>query len=778
MKSFNGWTQSEEGRDKIQKFFAYVDRVGPKVKDFFVSLGGALGKIAIALAPLGESVLSHLTSLFDKISGLSEAQLRQLGVAFLAITVALQASSGITAMVSLLGALAAAPLLLIVAGFVALGTAFFLLGRSGDKNKKMFKDLLKAAEPLLKFFKSVYLELKDNFVKLWEERLLPMLKSLAAQVRDELLPAIERFLPVLRPVVSWFIDVFFTALDNVFHIIGEVIGGLITALSGALDFITGVFTGDWDLAWKGIKKIFSGVWRAIRGVVTGAIRHIKDTVRLGLDALKGIAKRPLDWLSDKFGSMKDKSIEALEGLRDSASDIMGEIGGFLKKPLVAFLDFVLNDGLIDGIRTLQGWVGAKKLDHVGGFGGKYDSKGNVSKADGGVLPGYTPGRDVHHFVSPTAGRLNLSGGEGILIPQAVRKIGGKAGIDRINSLARRGMSFAKGGVIPSFAGGGLFGGTGSFTEKFSNALLAAQRKAGVTFQIMQRGFRPATSYSGTSHQGDAVDLGPINNGVVAALRSVGIAAWDRTGKGNWAPHIHGVPLPGAGSPAGSAVWQGQDYLKGGDGLGGRDNGPKVSWNGKTPAGGSSILGGIGDAVSSKLDKLGSFAKGALKNPERYLKKRIDKGFDKMGSVAAGPLEMLKGVPKTMLGSVVDKVKKLAIKGLDVGKDFFKIPFKGAKKGLDLLNNLNPLPKLFDQGGMLPPGLSTVFNATGKPEPVFSGDQWDKIIGGGGLGGGDTVYNLEAHGADPRQVVSEFVTQLNREQRMARRSGNLSRKGRP
>ena len=33
---------------------------------------------------------------------------------------------------------------------------------------------------------------------------------------------------------------------------------------------------------------------------------------------------------------------------------------------------------------------------------------------------------------------------------------------------------------------------------------------------------------------------------------------------------------------------------------------------------------------------------------------------------------------------------------------------------------------FDSGGLLQPGLTTVLNATGKPEPVFTGGQWDKI----------------------------------------------------
>ena len=33
---------------------------------------------------------------------------------------------------------------------------------------------------------------------------------------------------------------------------------------------------------------------------------------------------------------------------------------------------------------------------------------------------------------------------------------------------------------------------------------------------------------------------------------------------------------------------------------------------------------------------------------------------------------------------------------------------------------------FDNGGFLQPGITPVLNATGKPEPVFTGNQWDKI----------------------------------------------------
>lgn len=76
------------------------------------------------------------------------------------------------------------------------------------------------------------------------------------------------------------------------------------------------------------------------------------------------------------------------------------------------------------------------------------------RADGGVLPGYSPG--VDNMLVP------MSGGEGVLIPEAVRGLGGPNGIYAINSLFRHGLSrrgYAGGGVI-GFQDGGVSLGPG------------------------------------------------------------------------------------------------------------------------------------------------------------------------------------------------------------------------------------------------------------------------------------------------------------------------------
>lgn len=125
---------------------------------------------------------------------------------------------------------------------------------------------------------------------------------------------------------------------------------------------------------------------------------------------------------------------------------------------------------------------------------------------------------------------------------------------------------------PSSPGAQQYWGGGLFTRKFVAHMEKAEELAGSSIGVMQGGFRPATSYSGTSHQGDAVDL-QVNYALLHALRRVGIASGDRTGLGNWDPHIHAIPGPSAGYAAGSAIWQWQDYIA----RGGMTQSPTSPW---------------------------------------------------------------------------------------------------------------------------------------------------------------------------------------------------------
>lgn len=75
-------------------------------------------------------------------------------------------------------------------------------------------------------------------------------------------------------------------------------------------------------------------------------------------------------------------------------------------------------------------------------------------------------------------------------------------------------------------------------------------------------------------------------------------------------------------------------------------------------------------------------------------------------------------------------------------------------GLSFLSGM--MPKKYDDGGYLPPGLTTVLNATGKPEPVFTQEQFSMMSAGGSARW--NIENLTV--ADP----GEFVAAVDRRER--------------
>lgn len=122
---------------------------------------------------------------------------------------------------------------------------------------------------------------------------------------------------------------------------------------------------------------------------------------------------------------------------------------------------VTADGAM-GQLTGFGAIGGPDLTraaHGGATGGIIDMSGGritgiQRYADGGVLPGYTPGRDVHTFSSATGGVLNLSGGESIMRPEWTQAVGADW-VHQANAAARTGgsagvrnyMGFATGGIL-------------------------------------------------------------------------------------------------------------------------------------------------------------------------------------------------------------------------------------------------------------------------------------------------------------------------------------------
>lgn len=66
-------------------------------------------------------------------------------------------------------------------------------------------------------------------------------------------------------------------------------------LGGIIDFITGVFTGNWEQAWDGVVSIFKGIFNLIpsivEGVINGAISIINGILK-GINSVTGLIGIP------------------------------------------------------------------------------------------------------------------------------------------------------------------------------------------------------------------------------------------------------------------------------------------------------------------------------------------------------------------------------------------------------------------------------------------------------------------------------------------------------
>ena len=76
-------------------------------------------------------------------------------------------------------------------------------------------------------------------------------------------------------VAKGFINAFFTFIQTG---ASSLVEGIKQILTGLMEFITGVFTADWDKAWRGIATMFKGIWNMIVGVVEGAINLLIDGI--------------------------------------------------------------------------------------------------------------------------------------------------------------------------------------------------------------------------------------------------------------------------------------------------------------------------------------------------------------------------------------------------------------------------------------------------------------------------------------------------------------------
>lgn len=298
------------------------ERVQPVLTAVQEGINGILQAILDATAGIDmDTIVGYVQSFFDAVSNVvsflienKEIVIGVIGAIGLALT-ALKIVEFVKSVISGISAISSALSFLAIAGIVALIEVLVLIVTKGEE------------------------------IKAWLAGFNEWLQGVFATDWTE----------VFGPVLGNVLNGFFSLLKGIWD-------GVYQVLNGVIDFIQGIFTGNWEQAWSGVQQIISGVWSYITGLITGACDLIEG-ILLGLDSwLQGVFKT--DW-TEIFGP----------GLGDIINAFMRNVENTwnaIKQIFQGVIDFV--KGVFTG-NWKQAWQGVVNI-----FGGLFNSLINMVKA--------------------------------------------------------------------------------------------------------------------------------------------------------------------------------------------------------------------------------------------------------------------------------------------------------------------------------------------------------------------------------------------------------------
>ncbi|MGH8876367.1 MAG: peptidoglycan DD-metalloendopeptidase family protein, partial [Stackebrandtia sp.] len=808
-KRFSEWA-STVGRSKgFRSFVDYVRATGPVLMSTLGSVFSALISVGKALAPMAAGMLRAVGVFAKWLARTAEAHpmLIRIVAGFALLTAGVSAIarplSAVVGVFRLLFAGVAGGIKILKIVIFNLRVLFFVLRASPIGMVITAIGLLvaglviayKKSDTFRRIVDRAWDAIKRAVSAAWNRWIKPALQAMGRFFTDTLMPIIRRLWnnvvkpvfaavgrairfawaniikPVFKALWSFLRDVLFPVIrflwNNVVKPIFKLIGAGIRAwwnnivkpVFAALKWFFGnvlfpVFRFLWNkvvkpvfnwigdkiaAAWKRVRPILQALGTFIRETVAPAFRRGVSAIGNAWDNIKRLAMVPVNFVINTVYN---------NGIRKFVNGVLDKLGSEMRLPYVQP-------------------VGAKMS---GGSSGRTAPGLQERMAAGGVLPGFTPRRDVHTFVSTTGGRLDLSGGEAFMVPEWTRAVGGPKEVARQNKLARAGrFHHALPGPARAFAAGGTMPVPGSGNQHTSGYPWAtwagdfpiplgtpvkAYREGRVAFTKQMN-----TSYGnhiGLNHPGGIstlyAHLSRILVGAGQAVRQAQVIGRSGSTGNSTGPHVHleiqGAPFGPGGDQGGGGFmsalvrravsWLG-DRAKS---LLGRVPGQDTIFGSAAVGAGRKVVAGIEDFI---IDKFGDTTAGVTGNAtpvnanarlgRRMLQARgwgrfwselnaLVMGESGWRNTAQNPTSSAYGIGQFLdstWATVGARKTSNAAAQIRAMFDYIAQRYVNPARAWAFKQANN----WYDNGGFLPKGLSLAMNNTGSRErmAVFTNEQW-------------------------------------------------------
>lgn len=144
----------------------------------------------------------------------------------------------------------------------------------------IIEDLATFLNDLLTPLIPIISELCDTIVGILQpvfEQLSPVISLVFDALRpvlDLLGEMLETLIPALVPVIEWLAQIFSEVLGGAIKGVKKILEPLSGIFNGIVDFVKGVFSGNWEQAWNGVVNIFKNVFNLLPTFVENVINGI------------------------------------------------------------------------------------------------------------------------------------------------------------------------------------------------------------------------------------------------------------------------------------------------------------------------------------------------------------------------------------------------------------------------------------------------------------------------------------------------------------------------
>lgn len=195
--------------------------------------------------------------------------------------------------------------------------------------------------------KPIFEAFVDMLFDIYNEGIKPLWDKWKEFVNQIILLMTDLWNNGMKPVVDWIVKTFgpnivdtfkwlfneieravLLIIDIVSNILGTfsgVISGVKQIFNGLIDFVAGVFTGNWSRAWNGVKEIFIGMFNSLKSIASGVFSSINDIISWVINGIKTNINGIKTTFSSVFNSLYSIIKAPLNNVISAINNSLGKI---------------------------------------------------------------------------------------------------------------------------------------------------------------------------------------------------------------------------------------------------------------------------------------------------------------------------------------------------------------------------------------------------------------------------------------------------------------------